>query len=195
MDKLVVIAANRVNGADAREARLGPRFSRLDLQSQLAVLAVEPLAKYFEGMARERIAICLEARAGSLATDFEFWKGRDAPGGPSPTIFTYTLPSAAIGEIAIRHRLTGPNLCFVGGGGGLVVEASDLIRSGEADGCLCISCNVVTKAISELTGLPEAAGACALFLRRNGEGFHLPPEIDRDMESLCVRVCGQKSVD
>src|SRR5262245_36247608 len=116
----------------------------MDLTSQLALLAVEPLTPHFEPLARDRVAICLAARTSSLPTETEYWKGRDNAGGPSPTLFTYTLPSAAIGEIAIRHRLTGPNLCFVGGSQDVLPEAADLIRQDEADGCICVYVDVVS---------------------------------------------------
>jgi hypothetical protein len=114
MNKIVITATSQVTEADLKSARLGARFGRLDLSSQLALLTVESLGIDFGKFSRDRIAICLAAKTGSLSTDFDFWQGRDAVGGPSPTLFAYTLPSAAIGEIAIRHRLTGPNLCFVG---------------------------------------------------------------------------------
>ena len=86
----------------------------MDLMSQLALLAVEALGFSFEAWPRDRVGICMAAAAGSLSTDLDYWNGRNNVGGPSPTLFTYTLPSAPIGEIAIRHQLTGPNLCFVG---------------------------------------------------------------------------------
>src|SRR5580704_4935212 len=114
MNKVFIAAASSVIEAGLSSARLGPRAGRLHLQSQMALLAVEELGLDFEALPRERIGVCLVATAGSLATDAEYWKHRDAVGGPSPTLFAYTLPSAAIGEIAIRHRLTGPDLCFVG---------------------------------------------------------------------------------
>src|SRR5580692_10117366 len=110
MDKIIITAKTQVTEADLKSVRLGMRFGRLDLSSQLALMAVESLDLDFGKFSRDRIAICLAARAGSLSTDFVYWQGRDAVGGPSPTLFAYTLPSAAIGEIAIRHRLTGPNL-------------------------------------------------------------------------------------
>src|ERR1051325_6980541 len=165
MDDLFIIAASRVTEADLNAAKLGPRFSRLDLASQLALLAVESIGLDFEAMPRERIGICLAARNGSLATDLEYWKGRELVGGPSPTLFAYTLPSAAIGEIAIRYGLKGPNLCFVGEDNGLLFEAGDLIRSGEADACVCVSCNGVTAEAAEMMQMPGVAGACALFLQ------------------------------
>ncbi len=161
-----VTNTNTVTSADIAAARLGPRFGRMDLASQLALLAVEPFVEYFDSVPRERIAICLVARAGSLSTDAEYWKGRDAAGGPSPTLFTYTLPSAAIGEIAIRHRLTGPGLCFVGGSDELLAEASDLIKRGEADGCVCVFANVISPALAEMISAAAAATAHAFFVRR-----------------------------
>lgn len=180
-----------VTDADVRSARLGQRFGRLDLLSQLALLAVESLGLDFDTLPRERIGICLAARAGSLSTDVEYWNGRDAVGGPSPTLFAYTLPSAAIGEIAIRYRLTGPNLCLVGDVSAVLSEASDWIRRGEADACLCVSCDVVSAAAAEMIQTSAAARACALFLKSGGDGLYLLRENDRDMEALCAVVCAE----
>lgn len=188
MIQLAITTANIVTEADLRDARLGPRFGRMDLTSQLCLLAVEPLASSLENMARDRIAIVLAARTSSLSTDAEYWKGREAAGGPSPTLFTYTLPSAAIGEIAIRHRLTGPNLCLVGGSQEVLPEAADLLCRSEADGCVCVGVTAVSSALGSLLALPVAARACALFLRRSDGAGHLWQEIDRDMEALCANL-------
>src|SRR3954468_22920031 len=95
-NSIVITGANLVTEDDIAGARLGKRFGRLDLASQLSLLAVEPLN--LGEIRRERVGICLSATAGSLSTDVEYWNGRDAVGGPSPTLFAYTLPSAAIGE-------------------------------------------------------------------------------------------------
>jgi len=168
MDNLVVSAASQVTEADLSAARLGPRFSRLDLASKLTLLAVESLAPKFDTVPRDRIGICLAALAGSLSTDVEYWKGRALVGGPSPTLFAYTLPSAAIGEIAIRHKLTGPNLCFVGGDAELLAEARDLIYRGEAEGCVCVSCNIVTAEAAELIQSSPAITASAVFVTAGG---------------------------
>jgi 3-oxoacyl-(acyl-carrier-protein) synthase len=166
MDKIIITATSQVTEADLKSARLGMRFGRLDLSSQLALLAVESLGVDFEKFSRDRIAICVAAKAGSLSTDFEFWQGRDAVGGPGPTLFAYTLPSAAIGEIAIRHRLTGPNLCFVGDDKPLLPEATDLIQRGEADSCVCVYCDVVNAAAAKMIQAPPAASVSAFFLTR-----------------------------
>jgi 3-oxoacyl-(acyl-carrier-protein) synthase len=191
MDRIFITAASQVTEIDARAARLGTRFRRLDLASQLALLAVESLSVEFDALPRDRIGICLGARMGSLAADFEFWRGRDAVGGPSPTLFAYTLPSAAMGEMAIRHRLTGPNLCMVGGDA-VLSEAGDWLRRGEVEACLCVECHVVTPALAEMIQSPPAARACALFLRRGGGGGRPFEENDRDMELVCAALCAQK---
>lgn len=191
MTDLVITAASQVTGADAEAARLGPRFGRMDLSSRLSLLAVENLDVNFSTLPRERIAICLAARAGSLSTDAEYWKERDAAGGPSPTLFTYTLPSAAIGEIAIRHQLTGPCLCFVGGSGDVLPEAADLLRRGEADACVCVFVTVISQELAGIIPATPAATACAIFLQRGGIGPHLPEGFDRDMESVCALVCAR----
>jgi 3-oxoacyl-(acyl-carrier-protein) synthase len=186
MSKLAITAAHSATDADVSNARLGQRFGRMDLTSQLALLAVEPLVSQFESFERDRIGIVLAAQTSSLPTDAEYWKGRDNPGGPSPTLFTYTLPSAAIGEIAIRHRITGPDLCFVGGSQNVLPEAADLIRRDEADGCLCVYVNVVSPSLVGFISSPITARACALFMQRSEGGLRLWQENDRDMEGLCA---------
>ena len=189
MDDLIITAAARVTGVDMDTETLGPRLGRLDLTCRLALLAVEPLRPHFDILLRHRIGICLAVRTGSLPTDIEYWKGRGLAGGPSPTLFAYTLPSSAIGEIAIRHRLTGPNLCFVGGNTSVLAEAADMIRRGEADGCVCVSCNLVTAEAAELLRASPTASACALFLRTGGDGHHRLGDISRDMDSVCATLC------
>ncbi|MEI6083894.1 MAG: beta-ketoacyl synthase N-terminal-like domain-containing protein [Verrucomicrobiota bacterium] len=188
---LMVTAASMVTDADVSTARLGQRFGRLDLASQLALLAVEKLGGDFATLSR--VGICLAARIGSLSTDLDFWNGRDAVGGPSPTLFAYTLPSAAIGEIAIRYKLTGPNLCFVGASTVALTEAGDMLERGEADVCVCVSVNVVSPAAATLLGVVPAAQACALMLARVAVGSCRRLESDRDMESVCAIHCGHNS--
>jgi hypothetical protein len=221
MNKISIAAASVVTEPDLTSARLGQRFGRLDLQSQLALLAVASLKINFDEFARDRVAVCLAASAGSLSTDVNFWQGRNGAGGPSPTLFAYTLPSAAAGEIAIYFRLTGPNLCFVGDDKNLLVEAADFIQRGEADGCVCVFCEVITADCGKLISSPPIATACALFLQRGdssgtpvsdpasseskfqlaGSETSVPipgdlrelREIDRDMKPLCALISQTKS--
>jgi 3-oxoacyl-(acyl-carrier-protein) synthase len=187
MNEISIAAASVVSEADLPAARLGQRFGRLDLQSQLALLAVAALKIDFDEFARDRVGICLAASAGSLSTDVNFWNGRHGVGGPSPTLFAYTLPSAAVGEVAIHFRLTGPNLCFVGGDKVLLPEAADMIRRDEVDACICIFCEVVTADCGKLIFTAPAAAACAVLLKR-GEGLREFREFDRDMKPLCALI-------
>jgi hypothetical protein len=172
MSNISIIATTLVTEADLPAAQLGqqlgPRFGRLDLQSQLALLAVASLKIDFSGWARNRVGIVLAATAGSLTTDANFWIGHDSVGGPSPTLFAYTLPSAALGEIAIHFGLTGPNLCLVGGEKNLLPEAGDLLWRGEADGCVCVLCGVISSAVAKIISAPPAAFAGALFMQKSG---------------------------
>jgi 3-oxoacyl-(acyl-carrier-protein) synthase len=168
MVEAVIAASSTATTSELAGARLGTRFGRLDLSSRLAVLAVEKLGIDFESLSRDRIAICLSAKTGSLATDLEFWKGRDAAGGPSPTLFAYTLPSSAIGEIAIRHQITGPNLCLFGDDEHLLSEAKHLIASGEVDACICVSCQVLTPEVAEIVRAAEIVEAKAIFIKASG---------------------------
>ncbi len=193
MDDVFVTAASQVTEPDLPPRAPGGRHSRVDLLSRLALLAVDSLNLNFEAMPRDRIGICLASRAGSLSTDADYWKGRALAGGPSPTLFAYTLPSAAIGEIAIRHQLRGPNLCFVGEDANVLSEAAEMIAGGEADGCVCVSCNILSAAAAELIQAPPAASACGLFLKVGSSGLCQLRDIDRDMEKLCARVCALKS--
>lgn len=193
MNKIAIAAASMVTEADLPSARLGQRFGRLDLQSRLALLAVASLKINFGALPRDRIGIVLGTSAGSLTTDVNFWNGRNGVGGPSPTLFAYTLPSAASGEIAIHFGLTGPDLCFVGDDKMLLPEAADLIRSGKIGGCVCVFCEVISADLAKIISVPAAASACAMFLR-SGEGTQNLPELrefDRDMKLLCALLCAK----
>ena len=101
-----------VTAADLASRAARPAFWPAGFASQLALLAVESLKVDFEELARDRIGICLATSAGSLSTDVNFWQGRNGVGGPSPTLFAYTLPSAAVGEIAIHYQADRPEFMF-----------------------------------------------------------------------------------
>jgi hypothetical protein len=153
----------------------------------LALLAVENLGVNFDAFARDRVGIALSVRGGSLAVDADYWAGRDNPGGPSPMLFAYTLPSAPIGEIAIRHRLTGPNLCLVGGDNLLLDEVRDWFNRGEIDACLVVMADAITPAAASFIQGPPAAEARAILVQRGGNVGLPLGENDRDMKLLCVK--------
>jgi 3-oxoacyl-(acyl-carrier-protein) synthase len=192
MNKLSIAAAASVTEAGLKSARLGQRFGRLDLQSQLSLLAVAELKADYSGFADGRVGILFAAGTGSLSTDVNFWNGRDGVGGPSPTLFAYTLPSAAVGEIAIHFKLTGPDLCLVGDGKELLREAADMISRGETDACICVFCEAVTADCGKVIFAPPAAEAHAVLVRR-GEGILELRDFDRDIKSICALISSTNS--
>jgi 3-oxoacyl-(acyl-carrier-protein) synthase len=192
MNNPYIAAAASVTEAGLKSARLGPRFGRLDLQSQLSLLAVAELKTDFSGFANGRVGIVFTASAGSLSTDANFWNSRHAAGGPGPTLFAYTLPSAAVGEIAIHFKLTGPDLCFVGDGRELMREAADKISRGEVDACICVYCEAVTADCGKLISAAPVAAAYAVLVKR-GAGIMELPDFDRDIKSLCALISSSKS--
>jgi hypothetical protein len=67
-----------------------------------------------------------------------------------------------------------------------------LLDRGEANACLCVACDVITPAASELIGVPPKAHARAAFLVRGANGFSLE-ENHRDMDSVWALVCAGDS--
>jgi hypothetical protein len=155
-----------------------PRFGRLDAMSRYAVAAAELLAlpAAREGEVFARMGICLGTETGSLGVDIEFFMRLLKLGEASPTLFVYTLPSAAIAEIAIRHHIMGPNTSMADGrASGLLAlwEGLQLIQSRELDQCVCIECEAVSHAaapfVAELAPPAEA-------VRRYARAFLLETE-------------------
>lgn len=131
------------------------RFGRLDWLAKYAMVAAEMLGMPVDPPQESRpvMAVLLGTRHGSLSVDMAFHQSIHNPGGASPMLFPYTLPSAAMGEIAIRFRIIGPSVCFVGGpqsGPTVLRESVDIVQSGEVDACVCVACDAVTSAASYL---------------------------------------------
>lgn len=94
-----------------------PKFHKMDELSKLAFLASEVLldGDLEERVTGEKTAIILANRTSSLATDrkhHESFRDKDNY-FPSPAIFVYTLPNIMLGELCIRHKITGENSCFL----------------------------------------------------------------------------------
>jgi hypothetical protein len=147
------------------------RFGRLDRLSRHAVAAAEmlalPLAE--ESRACPDTALVLGSEHGSLDVDFKFCRSMAEPGGASPTLFSYTLPSTALGEIAIRYAITGTNLCVSAGPESELLalwEGAKLVASGQAARCVCIGADAVAPPAA-----PSAAGhAYAVLIEAHAAG-------------------------
>jgi hypothetical protein len=95
-----------------------PKFFKMDDLCKLCFLSCEILlsdieeARFWEG---SKVAVVMANKTSSLHTDrkhFDTFKDRNQY-FPSPALFVYTLPNIMLGEICIRHKITGENTCFL----------------------------------------------------------------------------------
>lgn len=150
-------------GGDARA------FRRLDPTTRMVWIAAaacgldelpEPL--------RERTGLVLASASGCLAADLRFAAGLHVTAGIEPALFAYTLPSTALGEVAIRHRLRGPTLFLSvpSGREAAGVDAGlDLISAGEADAALVLCGGWLPAVVAEPVGAVAETRIDALLLR------------------------------
>ncbi len=95
-----------------------PKFHKMDNLSKLGLIATDAALKGNNFLLRnksEATAIIMSNRASSLDTDRIHQQSINNKNNylPSPATFVYTLPNIVIGEIAIKHKLTGENLFCV----------------------------------------------------------------------------------
>ncbi len=94
------------------------KFFKMDELCKLAFLSTELLLKDQE-ISRNSdgsdIALVLANKDSSVASDKKHVAAiRDKETFfPSPAVFVYTLPNIMLGEICIRHQITGENTCFI----------------------------------------------------------------------------------
>ncbi|MHC5209617.1 MAG: beta-ketoacyl-[acyl-carrier-protein] synthase family protein [Planctomycetota bacterium] len=111
-------------------------FRRIDRPSKALVLAAEAagVGDVLPREVRDGTAVVVETERGCLDADLRFQRGREQ-GLIEGAVFPYTLPSASLGEVALRHGLRGPALCLSIGPeqrGEALREAVRLIEDGEA---------------------------------------------------------------
>lgn len=107
-------------GAFARAAfrALGveyPKFHKMDNLSKLGFLAAEHLLAGQDlptAGTGSRTGIILANATSSLDTDLRH-ETQLRQGLASPALFVYTLPNIVVGELCIRHGITGENLLFI----------------------------------------------------------------------------------
>lgn len=95
-----------------------PKFHKMDLQCKLAFLCTEyafEKTNFLQENDLSKTAIVFLNSASSLDTDRVYQKSIENKSQyfPSPAVFVYTLPNITIGEIAIRHKITGENAFFI----------------------------------------------------------------------------------
>ena len=171
------------------------RFARMDLMSRLGLMATELLDAGIDQTPadqRDRTGVCVETRAGCLATDLQFLRT------PRPSLFAYTLPSTVLGEVCIRYRLRGPVLCLMSpgeGGGGAVQEAVGWLQTGDAGAVLCLSVEAVDPAAARLLPTLDATlsgrwHAAALLIGGGDSARRRYTLVSGSVESLGRGLCG-----
>ena len=95
-----------------------PKFYKMDILSKLGFLSVELLLRdtgLLEKYTGHKTGIILMNASSSLDTDRRHQESilDRANYFPSPAVFVYTLPNIMIGEISIRHKITGEGTFFV----------------------------------------------------------------------------------
>ena len=144
------------------------RFGRMDALSRYGMASVEMLRLEESHEDRGRWGIVFATRYGSAATDALFIASMGAPGGASPLVFSYTLPSTLVGEVAMRHRITGTNLCVSAGSASIdaaLWEAAGLVGGGRLEKCVAIAADAVDETVAG-----EPVGFAYAFLLEGAAG-------------------------
>ena len=116
-------------------------FGKLCAPDKLAFSAASlALAKATLPDDRSRIGICVATMTGSLSTDMAYMTSI-AQGVPAPALFAATLPSTPVAEIAIMHKLTGPDrvFCGINGPADALDAAERLILLKKAAYVVCVA--------------------------------------------------------
>jgi len=121
-----------------------PKFYKMDVLCKLGFLCTEVLLKerdLNEEYGSDRTAIVLANSSSSLTTDRLFQESVSDRENyfPRPSVFVYTLPNLAAGEICIRHKFFGENIFFVSryfDPDMLCSYVKDTLDNGYADCCI-----------------------------------------------------------
>ena len=90
------------------------KFHKMDLFCRQGFLACEALMREVESPTKgDSVGLFLVNRYSSIDTDERFYESYANGGLASPSLFVYTLPNILIGELAIRHRITGEHAFFI----------------------------------------------------------------------------------
>jgi len=94
-----------------------PKFFKMDLLCKLAFLSAELLLQknnIAEKYVKDEIAVILSGASSCLNIDLKHYDSIVDKENyfPSPAVFVYTLPNIMLGEICIRHKITGENIYF-----------------------------------------------------------------------------------
>lgn len=165
-----------------------PTFGRLPLPDRLAFSAASLALCEHKEPGGDRSAICLGIPNGSFITDIDFLQSV-RNGFPSPALFSATLPSSPVAEIAIHYKFKGPTRVFSGGDSPALAALDSawyFIKSGKSEKALSIGV-WTPDSIGNEPGKP--AFAFALFLSST------PPKDNFPSLEMDLRVDGFDGVE
>jgi hypothetical protein len=171
-------------------------FGKLTLVEKLCFAVAAHLRGETDSLPNHSTALILATTSGSVAVDTEFNRSI-ADGYPSPALFSATLPSSPLTEIAIFHKITGPNRTICQSHGALVAALrSALLLLGHRKASSALLCYEEGCGVDTSTA-PFAAG----FLLRASAGATfeyattLPPGDQRaSCTALAQNIFGKQTV-
>jgi hypothetical protein len=165
-------------------------FGKLSLPDRLAFSAGSLVLSDCPITEKESAGICLGLPGGSLSTDLRYMESVIA-GFPSPAVFSATLPSSAIADIAIFYGLKGENRVFAGGAeSGLYALdcAVTLLSAGKATVMLVLSVNAIAEGDFSSPLLPRdftrENRAYAFLLSAKGAPVHPGHRIEVSLKDM-----------
>ena len=136
-------------------------FGKLNLPDKLAFSAASLTLRECSVADPDTTGIFLAIPGGSVSTDCLYRQSIE-DGAPSPALFSATLPSSPVTDIAIYYRLKGPNTVFPGGTSPLlsaIESAHHALLAGKASGALVLYVEETTGEAPDLPLLPPFAAA------------------------------------
>lgn len=178
-----------------------PGFGKLQIADKLAFGAASLMLRACSVTNGQECGICLGNATGSLSTDLRYWESV-LDGFPSPSIFSATLPSSPITDIAIYFELKGPNRVIAGGnasGIGALSEAMMILHRNKATTMLVISLNALeggdrhcalvpaplqseNRVYSFMITSKKMSGGCGLRISAQFDAHEKTPHVDSQGE-------------
>jgi hypothetical protein len=156
--------SDQLDSADIRRSQVLSRpyvaFGKLQLADKLAFATASLCLDGIEERLWDRMGIVLAIPTGSLSTDFRYQESVDS-GFPSPALFSATLPSSPITDVAIYYKIKGPNRIIAGDSAcGLqgLISALQMLERNRATHILYIYVNAIESADRTSPLLPQWIG-------------------------------------
>lgn len=150
------------------------KFYKMDMLSKAAFIGVEILKNQHPEISKYRddeIACLFATKNSSANTDNKFINSYEKDKVPSPGLFVYTLPNILIGEIAIRNKWYGENLCVVQPkfDPDFISTYVNILLSKKSKACLCGWVNAIEENVECVLFFVEKTDSRNLNLLFNSE--------------------------